>query len=88
MPRLILDPNNFLCPDYTLPIYQNAKATFMNDNTTEEQAATILTNVWKANNMVDIQQWQEQVNADAHALEDHQYEEEHQHTLEEEAATK
>jgi hypothetical protein len=62
---------------YTLPIYQNVRATFINDNTTHEQAATILADVWKANNLVDIQQWQEQSNADAQASEDCRLEEEH-----------
>ena len=55
MPRLVLDPNDLLCPDYTLPIYENARATFVNDNTMHKQAADILTKVWKAKNAVDIQ---------------------------------
>jgi hypothetical protein len=88
MPRIIIDPNNLQCPDYTLPIYANARAAFVNDTTTEAQAAAILANVWQANNTVDIQQWQDQMDADAQALEDRQRDAENERVQREEAAAR
>jgi hypothetical protein len=64
MPRISIDPNTTQCPDYTLDIYQAVRVPFVNDNTTHEQAAVILTNVWTAQNAVERQQWQEQVDQD------------------------
>ena len=88
MPRLLFDPNNLQCPDYNLPIYENARAPFLNDNTMGEQAAALLANVWQANNTVDIQQWQLQIDADAQALEDQRRDAEEAQAQREQDATR
>lgn len=64
MPRLLLDPNTLQCPDYALAIYEAVRAPFVNDQTTDEQAAILLTNAWTAQNVVERQQWQEQIEQD------------------------
>jgi hypothetical protein len=75
MPRILLDPNIAQCPNYNLAIYLNARTAFVNDNTTQEQAATLLANVWQATNTAEKQLWQEQIDADAQAVEDRRREE-------------
>jgi hypothetical protein len=64
MPRLLIDPNTTHCPDYSLAIYEAVRAPFVSDQTTHEQAANILATVWAAQNVVEKQQWQEQLDQD------------------------
>lgn len=64
MPRLLIDPNTTQCPNYTLAIYQAVRAPFVTPQITDEQAAVLLTNVWTAQNVIERQQWQEQINED------------------------
>jgi hypothetical protein len=71
MPHVFIDPNTTQCPDYTLDIYQAARASLVNDNVTYKQAAVILTNVWTAQNAVERQQWQKQVDQDDAAAKQH-----------------
>ena len=64
MVKLVLDPNNAHCPDYNLDIYENVRAPLVNADTSHQQAAEILTNIWTAQNVLDCQQWQEQLDQD------------------------
>jgi hypothetical protein len=59
-----MDPITAQCPDYSLDIYQAVRAPFVNPQTTDEQAAALLTTVWVAQNTVEKQQWQEQIDQD------------------------
>ena len=72
MPRLLLNPNDALCPDYEADIYEAARDPFVIDGITLDQAANILATVWVANNAVDRVLWQEQADADALASEERQ----------------
>ena len=65
MPRLIFDPNLAQCPEYDLDIYQAIRAPLVNQNIDHAQAAAILTNVWNGQNVMEKQQWQEQLDQDA-----------------------
>jgi hypothetical protein len=64
MPRLLVNPNIAQCPDYTLAIYQAIRTTFVTPTVDNEQAAVLLTNVWTAQNVIEIQQWQDQLDQD------------------------
>lgn len=64
MPRLLLNPNLAQCPDYNLNLYQALRAPLVNQNTDHAQAATILTNIWNAQNIIEKQLWQEQLDQD------------------------
>lgn len=65
MPRLVVDPNTAQCPDYSLDIYHAVRLPFVTLNSDHEQAAVILTTVWGAQNTVERQQWQDQLDLDA-----------------------
>jgi hypothetical protein len=64
MPRLAFDPSLARCPDFATPLYDPARARFVNANTTDEQAAILLTEFWQTNNDLERQQWADQVNQD------------------------
>ena len=64
MARILLDPNIAQCPDYLLDIYHAVRVPFVTAESTHQQAAVILTTVWEAQNMVEKQQWQQQVDRD------------------------
>jgi hypothetical protein len=64
MPRILIDPNNATCPDYTLDKFVTVRAPFVTPQTTQADAAAILTNVWATNNAVDIIEWENQIAAD------------------------
>ena len=64
MARILLDPNIAQCPNYLLDIYHAVRVPFVTAESTHQQAAVILTTVWEAQNMVEKQQWQQQVDRD------------------------
>jgi hypothetical protein len=88
MPRVLLDPSTAECPDYTLDVYRDTIAALVNDNTTDAQAATLLATVWRANNTVERQQWQQQQDADALDAEQRRLEVEEARRLREEETAK
>ena len=65
MPRLLIDPNTTQCPDYSLDIYHTVRVPFVTPESDHHQAAIILTTVWGAQNTVEKQQWQDQLDQDA-----------------------
>ena len=64
MPRLLINPNTMQCPDYALDIYFTVWLPFVTLDLDHRQAATILTTVWEAQNTVEKQQWQDQLDQD------------------------
>ena len=52
-------------PNYVLDIYQAVWVPFITPDSDHNQAAVILTTVWEAQNAVEKQQWQEQLDQDA-----------------------
>jgi hypothetical protein len=48
------------CPDFAAPAYDEARALFVNNNVTDEQAAALLTQFWQADNNLHRQQWVDQ----------------------------
>ncbi|KIM78776.1 hypothetical protein PILCRDRAFT_10994 [Piloderma croceum F 1598] len=69
MPRIPINLNSLICPDYTLELFQDTRVPLVNDNTTHDQAAVILTNIWTASNTAEQLLWQLQVSADEDAAE-------------------
>ena len=65
MARILVDPNIAQCPNYLLDIYHAVRVPFVTAESTHQQAAVILTMVWEAQNTVERQQWQQQVDCDA-----------------------
>ena len=65
MPHLVVNPNTAQCPNYVLDIYQAVWIPFVTPDLGHNQAAVILTTVWEAQNTVEKQQWQEQLDQDA-----------------------
>jgi hypothetical protein len=77
------DPNFNVCPDYASDVFENTRAQLINENTNEEQAVQLLTNIWETNNNADKIAWQRQVAADREErLHREQLEEEEQDRLE------
>jgi hypothetical protein len=72
MPRILVNPSSVQCPDYNLlDIFQDTCAPLINNTTTHDQAAIILTNIWNVGNAPEKVIWQAQIEADkeeAHAL--------------------
>src|SRR5882762_4210488 len=64
MPRLITDPNTVECPDYNNQHYLQMRLQLVNDNVTHEQAAITLRSIWNAQNAMEKQQWQIQLEDD------------------------
>ena len=64
MPRLLINPNSTQCPDYTLDIYFTVRLPFVTPDSDHGQAAAILTTVWEAQNTIEKQQWQDQIDQD------------------------
>ena len=65
MPHLLVDPNTTQCPNYLLGIYHTIRVPFITPDLDHHQAAIILTTVWGAQNTVEKQQWQDQLDQDA-----------------------
>ena len=53
------------CPNYLLDIYHTVRVPFITPDSDHHQAAIILTTVWGAQNIVEKQQWQDQLDQDA-----------------------
>ena len=70
MPRILVNPSNAQCLDYLLDIYHAVRAPFVTPESTHQQAAAILTTVWEAQNTVEKQQWQQQVDCDVEEAEE------------------
>ena len=64
MPRLLINPNTTQCPDYALDIYFTVRLPFVIPDSDHRQVATIPTTVWEAQNTVEKQQWQDQLDQD------------------------
>jgi hypothetical protein len=64
MPRILVNPNSLLCPDYTLQVFEQTRTSLVNDTTTHAQAAALLTNLWTASNAAENLLWQAQLDAD------------------------
>jgi len=64
MPRILINPSSLLCPDYTLQVFEQTRTPLVNDTTTHEQAAILLTNLWTASNAAEKLLWQAQTDAD------------------------
>jgi hypothetical protein len=67
MPRLPFDLSLLHCPDFAAPVYNEHRAWFVNTNITDDQAAALLTEFWRANNELQIHQWEDQVLQDVAA---------------------
>ena len=65
MPCLLVDLNTMQCPDYSLDIYHTVRVLSITPDSDHHQAAIILTTVWGAQNTVEKQQWQDQLDQDA-----------------------
>ena len=68
MPRIQIDPGLLECPDFASDIYTAARAPFINETTTEEQAIQFLKALWTAGNDADKVKWQQQIVDDDLAL--------------------
>jgi hypothetical protein len=64
MPRIQVNPNAQLCPNYTLQIFEATRTPLVNDNTSHDQAAALLANLWAASNAAEKLLWQAQELAD------------------------
>ncbi|KIM73068.1 hypothetical protein PILCRDRAFT_93218 [Piloderma croceum F 1598] len=84
MPRLLFDPNLAQCPDYNLNIWEPTRTPLINPTTDHAQAAVVLTNIWNAQNAVERQQWQAQLDQDAAEAEARRDEVEEQERLRQE----
>ena len=63
-PRIFIDPNTLVCPDYALDIYAGAREQAAPGAEVAE-AVQCLANIWAAGNNVDKELWNHQVEADA-----------------------
>ena len=61
MAHILVDPNITQCPNYLLDIYHAVQVLFVTAESTHQQAAVILTMVLEAQNTVEKQKWQQQV---------------------------
>ena len=64
MPHLITDPNTIECLDYNNQHYLPIRLQLVDNNVTHDQAAIILRSIWDAQNMIEKQQWQAQLDND------------------------
>ena len=64
MPRLLVNLKMAQYPDYALGIYHTVQLPFITLELDHKQVAAILTTVWEAQNTVEKQQWQNQVDQD------------------------
>ena len=62
------NPNREVCPDYALPEFDDARLLFTVDGKTDEEAATLLKNLWNLKNTKEIANWERQRAADAQAV--------------------
>jgi hypothetical protein len=64
MPRILINPSSQQRPDYSLPVFEQTRTPLVNDTTSHEQAAVLLTNLWTASNQAEKVLWQAQIDAD------------------------
>ena len=64
MPRILINPSSQLCPNYTLEVFDKTRTPLVNDTTTHEQAAILLTNLWTTSNIMEKLLWQVQTDVD------------------------
>ncbi|KAG6847962.1 hypothetical protein C0991_001121, partial [Blastosporella zonata] len=64
MPRLLVDPNEAVCPDFTLEDYAEAQEAMLNETTNNEAAIAQLVTLWTATNNVDKRIWARQLQID------------------------
>ncbi|KIJ52292.1 hypothetical protein M422DRAFT_89702, partial [Sphaerobolus stellatus SS14] len=55
---MLINPNDFECPDFSLPEYQKAREKFISPTCDDAQAAITLRVAWLANNEMDRERWQ------------------------------
>lgn len=67
MPRINVDPNNIVCPDYTSPDHAALRQPLVDNGSTHDVAAQLLTAIWNTQHTIDCQRWQAQVDADTAA---------------------
>ena len=61
MPWLLTDPNDAECLDYSLQCYGPMRVPLVNNNTSHVQVANILKVVWRTQNTIEKQLWQDQI---------------------------
>lgn len=65
MPRITHDPTSDVCPDYTLALYQSLRTRWIaNTQTTEEEAAEQLADLWRQEHTERCAAWAAQQEAD------------------------
>ncbi|KAJ8521983.1 hypothetical protein ONZ45_g1412 [Pleurotus djamor] len=64
MERLTTDPHTLTCPDYTLELYARVRQSVTDAGINEEQAVERLKALWNAQNEVQRELWNQQVEAD------------------------
>ena len=72
MPCITINPNNIVCPDYTLQEHAELREPLMDNGSRDNQAAQLLTAIWHKQHGIDCQQWDAQIAADT-AQEDDQW---------------
>jgi len=77
MPRILINLNSQLCPNYSLQVFEQTHTPLVNDTTTHVQATALLTNLWTATNTAENLLWQAQLDTDElEAIDARQQEEE------------
>ena len=61
------DPNQEVCPNYALPEFDDARLLFTVDGKTDEEAVTLLKNLWNLRNTKNIENRERQRAAEAQA---------------------
>lgn len=64
MPHIAVNPNNTVCPDYTSPDHTALRQPLVDNGSTNDIAAQLLTAIWNTQHTIDCQHWQAQVDAD------------------------
>ncbi|KAF5333082.1 hypothetical protein D9611_006674 [Ephemerocybe angulata] len=67
MPRITVDPNTEICPDYTTEAFAGARAALTAGGVAAAEAATVLKTIWTQGNDAAKIAWQLQVEEDAAA---------------------
>ncbi|KAG2098270.1 uncharacterized protein F5147DRAFT_656154 [Suillus discolor] len=80
MPLQMENPNHAVVPNFQSPEYEEARAQLVNEAINDQQAATILANLWCIQNHMDKHQWAARLEGEAREAEA-----EHREATEEEA---
>ncbi|KAF6749109.1 hypothetical protein DFP72DRAFT_852963 [Ephemerocybe angulata] len=67
MPRITVDPNTEICPDYTTEAFAGARAALTAGGVAAAEAATVLKTIWTQGNDAAKIAWQLQVEEDVAA---------------------